>query len=408
MTNSEQPIRSSGTWAFILLAGSIMMIIMGIRNTVGLFVSPIVEHRVINIAEVSMAMAIGQLMFGVFQPLFGVWADKKGTFSVLLIGAICLLLGQLGAGWAKTPAMLILTLGLLAPAGAAAGSLPILMGSVSSRIAPEKRSLATGLINVGGAAGTLLFAPLIQLFINLPNYHGPFVFLAVTALLSIIPSWFLCGRAAPAINFSDKQEAAPPAAKGALKKQIGAAFHNPSYIMLHGGFFICGFHVALLATHLPGEIQSYGHTAVLAAACVSIIGVCNIAGSIGAGILGKYINMKYLLSGVYAVRGLVIIAYLLVPKTEMTFYLFAASMGLTWSATVPPTASLTGSIFGIRYFSTLFGLISLMHQVGSFFGVWLGGIIMQKTGNYSGAWYIAMVLTFLAALMTLLIRERKS
>ncbi|GHV48712.1 hypothetical protein AGMMS49546_39400 [Spirochaetia bacterium] len=124
--------------------------------------------------------------------------------------------------------------------------------------------------------------------------------------------------------------------------------------------------------------------------------------------MGKYINMKYLLSGVYAIRGLVIIAYLLVPKTEMTFYLFAASMGLTWSATVPPTASLTGSIFGLRYFSTLFGLISLMHQVGSFFGVWLGGIIMQKTGNYSGAWYIVMVLTFLAALMTLLIRERKS
>ena len=400
---SQQP--SVGLWSLIALASLILMITMGVRQTVGLFVHPIVHSTTLSIAEVSMALAIGQLMWGAFQPLFGAWADKRGAFNVLVVGAILIALGQLGTLWASSFLSLTLAQGLLSPAGAAAGSFSVLIGIVAGRLPSDKGSVASGMINAGGSMGQFIFAPLIQLIISLRGFAAGLVFLALAALSTIIPSWFLCRKS----EKPSPMQAQPASSDDpGLKQQIRAAFRHPSYLLLHAGFLTCGFHVAFLTTHLPGEVSLCGHDASVSAISLSLIGLCNIAGSIFAGFLGKRFPMKYILAVLYASRAILIIAFLLSPKTPMAFYIFACAIGLTWLATVPPTAGIVGKLFGTRYLATLFGFTLFSHQVGAFFGAWLGGLAMEYAGNLDWVWYTDIVLALLAALVNLPIKEKST
>ena len=406
LTPVTQPA-SGNLWVSMALAGIILMITMGIRQTVGLFVHPIVSATTMSIAEMSMALAVGQLMWGVFQPIFGAWADKKGALPVLLTGAILLAAGQFCTVWASSLLPMTLTQGLLSPAGAAAGSFSILIGIVAGRLPADKGSVASGVINAGGSVGQFIFAPIVQRFISVTGYTGGLFFLALSSLASMLPSWILCRRyterPSPAfqtgLNSSNSSDG--------LKKQLRAAFHNPSYLLLHAGFFTCGFHVAFLTTHLPGEVSLCGHAASVSAISLSLIGLCNIAGSIFAGILGKYFRMKLILSALYAFRALMIAVYLFSPKTELTFYIFAITTGFTWLATVPPTAGIVGKLFGTRYLATLFGLTLLTHQIGGFLGAWFGGLALQAQGNLLWVWYLDVALALVAAVVNLPIREEK-
>ena len=390
-------------WIPVALASVILMITMGIRQTVGLFVHPLVESTSLTIAGMSMALAIGQLMWGVFQPLFGAWADKRGAFTVLAMGAMLLALGQLLTIWATSFVPMTLAQGLLSPAGAAAGSFSILIGLVSARLPVENRSTASGLINAGGSMGQFAFAPVVQAIMNWGGAAAGLVFLAVSSLTTILPSWLLCRSvdAKPA----RRVEHSISGGDSGLKQQLGEACRNPSYILLHAGFFTCGFHVAFLTTHLPGEISLCGHEASVSAISLSLIGLCNIGGSIGAGILGNYYRMKYILSAAYAFRAAMITVFLLSPKTELTFYIFAVTTGITWLATVPPTAGIVGKLFGTRYLATLFGLTLLTHQVGAFLGAWFGGLAMQYSGNLDWVWYLDVALALIAAVVNLPIKE---
>ena len=187
--------------------------------------------------------------------------------------------------------------------------------------------------------------------------------------------------------------------------QIKLAMRDPSYWCLHAGFFTCGFHIAFLVTHLPGEVALNGHHATVSAASIGIIGLFNIAGSLCAGALGNHYLMKHILAVMYGSRAVMIAIFLLAPKTALTFYVFAASLGFTWLATVPPTAGIIGKLFGTRYLATLFGLTLFTHQVGGFLGAWLGGIAVAHDGNYMWMWYADIVLASLAALVNLPIRE---
>lgn len=396
---------SRGIWITIALASIILMITMGIRQTIGLFVHPIVNATTMSIAEISMALAIGQLMWGVFQPVFGAWADKKGPLPVLLTGALLLALGQVCTVWASSLLPMVLMQGLLSPAGAAAGSFSILIGIVAGRMAADKRSVASGIINAGGSIGQFAFAPIVQGIISLKGYAGGLLFLSLSSLASILPSWLLCRRTlavAPVVTHDNKPTESP-----GLKRQLYTALHNPSYLLLHAGFFTCGFHVAFLTTHLPGEVSLCGHAASVSAISLSLIGLCNIAGSIFAGILGKYFRMKFILSALYGFRALMIAAYLLSPKTEMTFYIFAVATGFTWLATVPPTAGIVGKLFGPRYLATLFGLTLFTHQIGGFLGAWFGGLAIQYSGSLIWVWYVDIALAMVAAMVNLPIREEK-
>lgn len=385
-------------WVSIILASIILMITMGVRQTVGLFVHPIVDATMMNIAEVSMAFAVGQLMWGVFQPIFGAVADRKGAFAVLVTGALLIVAGQLLTIWASSPWLLLFAQGVLSPAGAAAGSFSVLIGIVASRLSSDKASVASGVINAGGSLGQFLLAPIVQFANQIKGYWLGLVLLAGSALVSIIPAWFL----SKGDNVVRKTELRDDSD---FWEQIRASFKNKSYILLHIGFFTCGFHVAFLTTHLPSQVSLTGLHANAAAISLSLIGLCNIAGSVLVGYLGKYFRMKFLLFYLYAFRAVIIFSYLMSAKTATDLYLFAIMIGFTWLATVPPTAGIVGKLFGTRYLATLFGLTLLSHQVGGFLGAWLGGVAMHYEGNLDWVWHLDITLAVVAALVNLPIKE---
>jgi predicted MFS family arabinose efflux permease len=215
-------------------------------------------------------------------------------------------------------------------------------------------------------------------------------------------------NASPIANAAPVSSASGNAAPGIrLGEQLRVACRDPSYLYLNAGFFTCGFHIAFLVTHLPGEVQLCSLPATVASTSLALIGLFNIAGSLTAGALGQRYRMKNLLALMYASRALIIIVYLLAPKTPLTFYILAATLGFTWLATVPPTAGLVGKLFGTRYLATLFGLTLLSHQIGGFLGAWLGGLALERDGSYLWMWYADIVLASAAALVNLPIREAR-
>jgi MFS family permease len=389
------------TWPLVLAAAAILMITMGARQSLGLFVAPINQSTGFGIVSISLALAIGQFVWGVSQPIFGAVADRYGAGRVLIVGALLLAVGSALTPFVSSEWMLMLTLGVLCAAGAGAGSFSILIGVTAQRLTPERRAFASGFINAGGSLGQFVFAPFNQLMISAFGWGAAMYAMAVTALASI-------PLIRPLLGHSTDQRAGPPIATQSgitLREQLRIASRDRSYWYLHAGFFTCGFHIAFLVTHLPGEVNLCSLPASVASTSLAIIGLANVAGSLTAGSLGNVFRMKWLLFWMYFSRAAAIAIYLAAPKTPLTFYIFAIALGFTWLATVPPTAGLVGKLFGVRYLATLFGLTLLTHQIGGFFGAWLGGIALVKLGDFGWMWYADMVLALAAALINLPIRE---
>lgn len=411
MTSSIQP---RTFWFIVLVAAALLMITMGARQSQGLFVSPINTATGLGIANVSFAMAIGQFVWGAVQPIAGAVADRYGPGRVLAAGTIILAIG-----YAVTPLMgsrlgLVLSIGILTAAGSGAGSFSVLIGAAAQRLPAEQRGMAAGVINAGGSFGQFLFAPLLQKIITALGWMGAMWSLAAISLFALPMAWLL--RKQPhshKLNTSTDASAEPTKAaavrvassKNPLKAAVYEALQDRSYLLLHAGFFTCGFHIAFLVTHLPGEVQLCGLPPNVAGWSLAIIGLANIVGSLMAGWGVGHYRSKTILFWMYASRAIIIGVYLLAPKTAATFYIFAAALGVTWLSTVPPTAGLVGKFFGTRYLSTLFGLTLLSHQIGGFFGAWLGGIAVTQQGNYNWMWVADMVLALAAALSNLPIRE---
>jgi MFS family permease len=384
-------------------AAAILLITMGARQSLGLFVAPLNKATGAGIVAVSLAMAIGQFVWGLTQPVFGAVADRFGSRAVLTAGAVTLAAGAVLTTTVSSEPGLILAIGILFAAGAAAGSFSVLIGATARRIAPEKRAFASGVINAGGSFGQFLLAPVSQLLISTFGWVVAMYALAAAALATIP-----LARPLIASPHSDEPASATDvsgAAPAPLREQLRSAARDRSYWCLHLGFFTCGFHIAFLVTHLPGEVNLCALPASVAAGSLAIIGLSNVAGSLGIGWLGGVFRMKWLLFFVYLTRAVAIAVYLLMPRTPLTFYAFAAVLGLTWLSTVPPTAGLVGKLFGVRYLATLFGLTLLSHQIGGFFGAWLGGIALVRFGDYGWMWYADMSLALGAALINLPIRE---
>ncbi len=387
-------------WWLMIAAATILTLTMGARQSLGLFVAPLNGDTGMGIAAISFALAIGQLMWGVAQPLFGMYADKHGSVGVVQVGGLMLAAGLALTPFMPTPWGLLLCLGILSAAGAGAGSFSILIGATSRQLPVEKRAFAAGFINAGGSFGQFVFAPLAQAVIAAFGWAAALFTLAATSLLTLPLARSLRGGAPlPVATGSD-----PGPGMGSA---IRAALRDRSYWCLHIGFFTCGVHIAFLVTHLPGEVQLCGLSASVSATSLALIGLFNIAGSLTAGWLGQRYRMKWILTAVYASRALMIALFLLSPRTPLTFYVFAAALGFTWLATVPPVAGLVGKLFGTRYLATLFGLTLLSHQIGGFFGAWLGGVSISRFGDYNWMWYADMVLALLAAAVNLPIREAR-
>ena len=391
----------NSVWGLIIISAIIFAITMGVRQSLGLFIAPINSSLGLDIVSISFALAVGQFMWGLAQPIFGAIADKKGSLGVLIIGALMMFIGLVLTPFVKTDWGLVLTLGILSAAGAGAGSFSILIGATAKQMPVEKRAFAGGFINAGGSFGQFVFAPLAQSIINGFGWMYAMFTMAIATLFTI-PLAYLLG--------SKKEKKVIEETKSAtdeikLKQQIFEAFKNKNYLYLHVGFFTCGFHIAFLITHLPGEVAMCGHSASVSATALALIGFFNIFGSLYAGYLGSKYKMKYILAILYASRALMIFIYLISPKTELNFYIFSAFLGLTWLATVPPTAGLVGKFFGTKYLATLFGLTLLTHQIGGFLGAWMGGLFIKYTGDYSSMWYLDILLALLAAIVNLLIEE---
>ena len=398
-----------GYWGILIASAAILMITMGARQTTGLFVSPINTSTGLGIVSISLALAIGQFMWGAAQPAFGAIADKYGASRVVAFGTLLLAAGIAVTPYMKSQLGLILAMGILTAAGAGAGSFSILIGATAQRIPAEKRSFAAGFINAGGSFGQFLFAPLLQVIITTSGWVVAMTTMAVITLLCIPLVWPLRQQRdllPPGQSGHPSTPAAVVEDKG-LKRAVRDALKNRNYLYLHAGFFTCGFHIAFLVTHLPGEVALCSLSPQVAANSIAVIGLFNIAGSLTIGALGARYRFKSLLALMYASRAVLIMAYLLAPKTPTTFYVFAAALGFTWLATIPPTAGLVGRLFGTRYLGTLFGLTLVSHQVGGFLGAYLGGIVKAAQGNYQWMWYADIVLAVAAALINLPIQEEK-
>jgi MFS family permease len=406
---TTQPTMSPrAAWLLILSASAILMLTMAARLTTGLFLSPINTATGLGVASISLAMAVGQFMWGASQPIFGAVADKWGPARVIVLGGVMLAVGLAATPFVTSQFGLMLTLGILSSAGAGAGSFSILIGATAQRLPPERRPFAAGFINAGGSFGQFVFSPLVQAIIQASGWVAAMFSLAATALMTLPLAWLMRGRAPAAVPAAPGAPAAlKPADELALGAQIRAALRDRSYLCLHAGFFTCGFHIAFLVTHLPGEVALCGLPAGVSARALGLIGLFNIAGSLLVGALGQRYRMKWLLAAIYGGRAVLIGLYLVAPKTALTFYIFAAALGFSWLATVPPTAGLVGKLFGTRYLSTLFGLTLLSHQIGGFFGAWLGGLAFVRFGDYSWMWYADIVLAVAAALINLPIREAR-
>ncbi|MHB8668449.1 MAG: MFS transporter [Burkholderiales bacterium] len=384
-------------WALVISAALILAVTTGLRNALGLFVSPLNTSTGLGIVSISFALAIGQVVWGAAQPVFGALADRVGSVTIIAFGAVLLALGLAVTPFMHAKFGLILFLGVIAAAGSGGASFAILMGATAQHLPPERRAFASGFINAGGSFGQFVFAPLAQALIGAFGW--------VTALLSLAASALL---AIPlALPLRDKHTGGPKAHVGgiSLSEQTLLAFKDRSYLCLHAGFFTCGFHIAFLVTHLPGEVALCGLPASVSAASLAIIGLANIAGSLGVGWLAQTYRMKMLLVCVYAMRAVAISVFLIAPHTALTFYIFSVALGVSWLATVPPTAGIVGKLFGTRYLATLFGLTLLSHQIGGFFGAWLGGLAVAANGNYDWMWYADIALATFAALINLPIRE---
>lgn len=400
MNTSHAAPHAMRYWPLVLAATAMLMITMGVRQSMGLFVAPIGRSTGLTVAQISFALAIGQFVWGAVQPVFGAIADQRGPGRVLAAGGVLLAAGMVLAPALASEWGLLLTLGVLSAAGAGAGSFSILIGATAQHMPAEKRSMAAGVINAGGSFGQFLFAPLVQAVISAAGWAAAMWTLAVSALATLPLAWPLRRRAGDAVHVA---RAAAPGIS--LREQLRIAARDRSYWMLHLGFFTCGVHIAFLVTHLPGEIALCGLPASVSAVSLALIGLFNVGGSLAAGWLGQRFRMKTLLAAMYASRALLIAIYLVSPPTPLTFFLFSAGLGLTWLATVPPTAGLVGKLFGARYLGTLFGLTLLSHQLGGFFGAWVGGLVLERFGDYSWMWYADMALALIAAAANLPIRE---
>ena len=388
-------------------AAAVLMVTMGMRQSLGLYIAPIIESTHVGYAAMSFALAVGQLMWGVAQPVFGALADRHGSRPVLISGALLLAAGTALTPFASNEFGLLATLGILTAAGAGAGSFSVLIGVVAQRVPAARRSMAAGFVNAGGSLGQFVFAPLNQLLIASFGWMAAMWTMAVAALATIpIAGPLLVRRGAGDARGAANVGGVTPTAL-TLREQLAIASRDRSYWCLHAGFFTCGFHISFLVTHLPGEVKLCSLPASVAAGSLAIIGLANVAGSLTAGWAGGVMRMKWLLFAMYFSRAVAVGVYLAAPKTALTFYLFAAVLGFTWLATVPPTAGLIGKLFGVRYLATLFGLATFTHQIGGFFGAWLGGKALTAFGDFSWMWYADIALALAAAFINLPIREAK-
>lgn len=399
---------SSSAGSSSALRGAVLVVIVaacmvgllnfGVRAGFGLFLEPMSAANGWGREVFATAIAVQNLLWGAGQPFAGAIADRFGTGRVLVAGGVLYAAGTMLMAVSTTPTAITLTGGLIVGMGLAGSSFAIALAAMARVVPEEKRSWALGLGTATGSLGQFLLVPLGQGFISAYGWQTALVLMGCLALLIAL--------LAPAL----KGKPAKPAAGGfeqSIGEAVREAFAHRGYVLLFFGFFVCGFHVAFIQTHLPAYIVDKGLSPALGAWALGLVGLFNVIGAYSAGLIAGRMSKKYLLSVIYALRAVVIALFLLVPVSTASVLAFSAGMGLLWLSTVPPTSGLVAQIFGPRYMATLFGIVFFGHQIGAFLGVWMGGVLYDATGSYDVVWYAGVVLGVAAALLHWPIDERR-
>jgi len=383
---------------WILTAGSLMLAItLGIRHAFGVFLVPMSIDNGWGRETFGFAIALQNLIWGLSQPIVGHYADKLGAKPVMLVGGLLYALGLLGMATGHSSTMLIISSGLLIGIGLAGTTFPVIFGAISRVVPAEKRSFALGVSMSVGSLGQFVLLPLSVVLLDYQGWSYSLIILCVFSLF-ILPLSFI-------FSASKNKPSNPTNVTHSTRFVLKSALNSRAFQLLCLGFFVCGFHVLFIATHLPGYLTSHGLSAMSGSIALALIGLFNIFGSYFAGVLGGRYAKPKLLSAIYFSRMIAIVFLLVMPLSEITVYLFATMMGLLWLSTVPLTNGIVASLFGVEHMAMLGGIVFLSHQVGAFLGGWLGGSIYDLNGSYDLAWFIAIGLAVFAAAVNLPIKE---
>ncbi len=381
----------------LICAIAVIIISVGIRQSFGLFLRPISLDMGWEFAVFSSAIAIQNLMIGIGAPILGAIADRWGQVRVIALAGACYAVGIFLISQSTTQSGMILSAGFFTGMGVAGVGLPLMLAVVGQAAPEEKRSMWLGIVAAGGTAGQMVVVPLSQGAIDRYGWYVTIMILSAAAAMIVPIVMSMSSASAAAVNKTSRQS---------LGHALAEAAHHRGYILLVIGFYVCGLHVQFIATHLPNILSDSGLSAGVAATAIAVIGFFNMIGTYIAGYLGGKLRKKYLLSAIYLMRSIVILTFFQLPISEASVMMFAAAIGLLWLATVPLTGGIVASLFGTRYMATLYGIVFLSHQLGSFTGVWLGAIIRDATGSYDAFWWVTVAFGLFAALIHYPIDDR--
>ncbi len=380
----------------VLLCGALIVTLsMGIRHGFGLWLQPMTMDRGWSRETFAFAMAVQNLAFGLAGPLAGMWADRKGAFPVLITGGVMYALGLAGMALAPTGLLFTATAGMLIGVAQSGCTYAVVFGVIARNVPADKRTWAMAVAAAAGSFGQFLMVPVENGLIGAWGWQVALFALGAGALAIVPLAWGL------------KEHPQGPAEgqHQSIAAAVREAFAYPSFRLLMAGYFVCGFHLVFIGVHMPSYLKDNGLGPGVATTALALIGLFNVFGTFGAGMLSGRFAKRHILAGIYATRALAILLFITVPLTPWSVYIFASVMGLLWLSTVPMTNGIVAQIFGVRYMSMLGGFVFLSHQIGSFLGAWLGGRLFDMTGNYDVMWWISVALGVFAALINLPVRE---
>ncbi len=395
--NISDEARTPLSMTQVLIFGAVIVTLsMGIRHGFGLWLQPITMERGWTRETFAFAMAVQNLAWGLAGPFAGALADRYGAYRVLSVGAVLYALGLVFMGLATSGLQFTGSAGMLIGMAQAGTTYAVVYGVIGRNVAPEKRSWAMGVTAAAGSFGQFLMVPVENWLIGGFGWQTALFVLACLALAILPLAWGL-KEPAHAVAHTSQQS---------IGAAVREAFGNPSFQLLTAGYFVCGFQVVFIGVHMPSYLKDNGLTPDVATTALALIGLFNVFGTYAAGVLGGRLPKRYILSVIYGLRGVVILAFITAPLTPWSVYIFSAAMGLLWLSTIPPTNALVAQIFGVKYLSMLSGFVFVSHQLGSFMGAWLGGKLYDSTGSYDVVWWIAIALGVFGAVIHFPIREQ--
>lgn len=383
----------------VLACGAaIVTLSMGIRHGFGLWLQPITQSQDWSRETFAFAIAIQNLTWGVSGIFAGMAADRFGAFRVIVVGSLLYALGLMGMSVVSTPWLFTATAGILIGMAQAGTTYAVIYGVIGRNISADKRSWAMGVAAAAGSFGQFLMVPIEGFLISHFGWQEALMILGLAALMMVPLAWGLREPGLSASHAARRQQS--------IFQALTEAFKYPSFQLLMAGYFVCGFQVVFIGVHMPSYLKDKGLSPEVASYALALIGLFNVFGTYAAGVLGQKIQKKNILAFIYLSRAIAISVFLLAPLTPMSVYIFSGVMGLLWLSTVPPTNAMVAQIFGVAHLSMLSGFVFFSHQIGSFMGVWLGGVLYDRTGSYDLVWYLTIALGILAALVNLPIKEK--